>query len=371
MALPKISTATGLFKGIPHLVKPFLKPMLLISFGLHAAVLFMPLPSSLKKAETPKPKVIKLTKIPTIRIPPKPVAQQLNLKKPPTPNVPSPNSQQGLLPKKQPTKQTKLVVPGKSKKQQDTTASSPKGGNSDDVWSVLRYPYNEMPICHGVNECIETKDDFTKVTQYFDKKLAEKFKVSTEKTDNSAFDDLKYISYKIVNKKDGSTRYLNIFYNGETTIYALAPSIISKDEIIVAGNSDSDTISKVLEGLAALKNPEEEPIIVDKFPGFNEKPPNIKNTKYFFNNPTDVRLGYKKEVIGSPRLTSLSPENALSELSQQLTPLNYTLKPAGAYEDITLYEMIQLGKKMPTYLAIIPTAQRDGSIVVHLSKKPG
>jgi hypothetical protein len=371
MALPKALTATGILKNLSSSVKLFLKPMLLISLGLHAAVLFMPLPSSLKKVETPKPKVIKLTKIPTLRIPPKPIAQQLNLKKPLTPNVSSPISQQGLLPKKQPTKQTKLIVPGESKKQQDTTASSPKGGNSDDVWSVLRYPYNEMPICHGVNECIETKDDFTKVTQYFDKNLVEKFKLSIAKTDNSTFDESKYISYKIVNKKDGSTRYLNIFYNGETTIYASALFIISKDAIIVAGNSDSDTISKVLEGLTALKNPEKEPIMVDKFPGFNEKPPNIKNTKYFFNNPTDVRLGYKKEVIGSPRLTSLSPENALNELSQQLTPLKYTLKSAGAYEDITLYEMTQSGKKIPTYLAIIPTAQRDGSIVVHLSKKPG
>lgn len=371
MTLPKISTATGLFKGIPQLVKPFLKPMLLISLGLHAAVLFMPLPASLKKAENPKPKVIKLTKIPTIRIPPKPAAQQLNLKKPLTPNVPSPSSQQGRALKKQPTKPTKPIVPGDSKKQLETTASSPKDGNLDDVWSVLRYPYNEMPICNGVNECVETKDDFNKVTQYFDKKLIEKFKISTEKTDDSTFDESRYISYKIVNKKDGSIKYLNIFYNGITTIYVLAPSIISKDEIIVVGNSDSDTISKVLEGLAALKSLGKETVVVDKFPGFNEKPPNVKNTKYFFNNPTDVRLGYKKEVIGSPRLTSLSPENALNELSQQLTPLKYTLKSAGAYEDITLYEMTQSGKKIPTYLAIIPTAQRDGSIVVHLSKKPG
>lgn len=371
MMPPKISTATGLFKGIPHLAKPFLKPMLLISLGLHAAVLFMPLSSSVQKAENPKPKVIKLTKIPTLRIPPKPVAQQLNLKKPQTPNAPSPSSQQGLLPKKQPTKQTKRIVPDESKKQQNTPASSPKGGNSGDVWSVLRYPYSEMPTCYGVNECIETKDDFTKVTQYFDKKLSENFKISTEKTDDSTFDGTKYKSYKIVNKKDGLTRYLNIFYNGVTTIYASSLSIISKDEIIVAGSSDSDTISKVIEGLTALKNSEKKPVMVDDFPGFNEKPPNIKNTKYFFNDPTDVRVGYKKEVIGSPRLTSLSPVNAFSELSQQLTPLNYTLKPAGAYEDITLYEMIQSGKKTPTYLAIIPTAQRDGSIVVHLSKKPG
>lgn len=371
MALPKISTATGLFKGIPYLVKPFLKPMLLISLGLHAAVLFMPLPSPPQKAENPKPTVIKLTKIPTIRIPPKPVAQQHNLNKSRTPNVSSPSSQQGRVPKKQPTKNTKLIVPSESKKQQDTTTSSPQGGNSDDVWSALRYPYNEMPICDGVNDCVETKDDFTKVTQYFDKNLAGKFKVSIEKTENSAFDETKYISYKIVGKKDGSTRYLNILYNGETTRYVLAPSIISQDAIIAVGNSDSDTISKVLEGLAALKNPEKEPVILDKFPGFNEKPPNIKNTKYFFNDPTDVKLGYKKEVIGSLRLTSLTPEKAFSELSQQLTSLNYMLKPVGAYGDITLYEMIQSGKKMPTYLAIIPTAQRDGSIVVHLSKKPG
>ena len=371
MVPPKISTATGLFKGIPHLVKPFLKPMLLISLGLHAVVLLMPLPSPLKKAENPKPKVIKLTKIPTLRIPPKPVAQPLNPKKPLTPNVPSPSSQQGLLLKKQPTKPAKQIVSGESKKQQDTTASSPKGGNSDDVWSVLRYPYNEMPICNGANECIETKDDFNKVTQYFDKKLSEKFKISIEKRDISVFDDAKYIAYKIVNKKDSSTRYLNIFYNGETTRYVLALSIIPKDEIIVPGNSDSDTISKVLKGLAALRSPGKESIIVDKFPGFNEKPPNIKNTKYFFNNPTDVRLGYKKEVIGSPMLTSLSPENALNELSHQLNPLSYTLKPAGAYEDITFYEMIRLDKKQPTYLAIIPTAQGDGSIVVHLNRKPG
>jgi hypothetical protein len=362
MALPKISTATGLFKGIPHLVKPFLKPMLLISLGLHAAVLFMPLPSSLKKTENPKPKVIKLTKIPTIRIPPKPAAQPLNLNKPRTPNVPSPSSDKGIVIKQKQEQGTNpTTAQTKSETKSSATPSAPPNSDSSAGKDLPEYEKN-IQSCDGRAGCFQTGDSFGDVTKDLEKKLAtKKIKFSIVKTPTDLYGP-EYRVYKVVkNKKE--THYLNILSNGENTKYVWTKEIVSKEDITnsTATSTDVETFISQLpnnfndSSMSKLSPQRFSDADVDKF--YVDPNP---------NNPV-----YKNTPAVSPIITSSNPNEAYQTLSKQLSSSKYNVNliPAG-YASGTLCKITKPDQAKPLYVTIIATKQRDGSIVALWQNMP-
>jgi hypothetical protein len=360
MVPPKISTATGLFKGIPHLVKPFLKPMLLISLGLHAAVLFMPLPSSFKKAENPKPKVIKLTKIPTIRIPPKPTAQQLNLKKPLTPNVPSPSSGKGIV-----IKQTKAqgtnptTAQTKSENKPPPTPSDPPNSESSAGKDLPKYEKN-LQSCDGMAGCFQTGDPFSDVTKYLEEKLtSKKIKFSIEKTPTDSYGP-EYRVYKVVKSKN-ETQFLSILSNDENTKYVWAKVIVSKEDIVTPAATSTDVETFISQLPNNFNDSSMSKLSPQRFPDVDK----------FYVDPNPNNPVYKNTPAVSPIITSLNPDEAYQTLSKQLSSSKYNVNliPAG-YASGTLCKITKPDQSKPLYVTIIATKQRDGSIVALWQNMP-
>jgi hypothetical protein len=355
MALPKISTATGLFKGIPQLVKPFLKPMLLISLGLHAAVLLMPLPSSLKKAETPKPKVIKLTKIPTIRIPPKPVAQQLNLKKSPTPNVPSPSSGKGIVIKQKQVQGTNpTTAQTKSETKSSPTPSDLPNSESSAGKDLPKYEKNLQP-CDGMAGCFQTGDPFGDVTKYLEEKLtSKKIKFFIEKTPTDSYGP-EYRVYKVVKNKN-ETQFLSILSNDENTKYVWAKVIVSKEDIVTPSATSTDVETFISQLPNNFNDSSMSKLFPQRFPD--------ADVDKFYIDPHPNSPVYKNTPAVSPIITSSNPNEAYQILSKQLSSSKYNVNliPAG-YASGTLCEITKPGQSKPLYVTIVATKQRDGSIV--------
>jgi hypothetical protein len=362
MALPKISTATGLFKGIPHLVKPFLKPMLLISLGLHAAVLFMPLPSPPQKAEKPKPKVIKLTKIPTIRIPPKPVVQQHNLNKPRTPNVPSPSSGKGIVIKQKQVQETNpTTAQTKSETRPSSTPSNPSNSESGALKDLPQYEKN-IQSCDGMAGCFQTGDSFGDVTKYLEKKLAfKKIKFSIEKMSTDLF-DAEYRAYKVVDNKN-ETQFLSILSNGDNTKYVWAKEIVSGTSIMTRAETSTDVESFISQLPNNFNDVSMSKLSPQRF--------SDADVDKFYVDPNPNNPVYKNTPAVSPIITSSNPNEAYQTLSKQLSSSKYivNLIPAG-YGSGTLCEITKPDQSKPLYVTIIATKQRDGSIVALWKNMP-
>jgi hypothetical protein len=363
MALPKVLTATGLFKGIPHLVKPFLKPMLLISLGLHAAVLFIPLSSPLKKAENPKPKVIKLTKIPTIRIPPKPAAQPLNLNKPRTPNIPSQSSGKGIaIRQKQIQGTDQTIAQAKSETSKPSPASSnPPNSESGELKDLPQYEKN-LQSCDGIAGCFQTGDPFGEVTKYLEKKLAsKKIKFSIEKTSTDLFDS-EYRAYKVVDNKN-ETQFLSILSNGENTKYVWAKEIVSGTSIMTRAETSTDVETFIGQLPNNFNDVSMSKLSPQRF--------SDADVNKFYVDPNPNNPVYKNTPAVSPIITSSSPNEAYQTLSKQLSSSKYNVNliPAG-YAGGTLCKITKPDQLKPLYVTIIATKQRDGSIVALWQNMP-
>jgi hypothetical protein len=362
MALPKFLTASGMFKGIPPSVKPFLKPMLLISLGLHAVLLLVPLPSPPKKVELPKPKAIKITTIPALRTPPKSLVQRLNRQKLLTRNSTSLITQKGILLKSRQTKETTLTkVQSKQEAKQEAKPSSTKNepqnnGGGSGAWSDLpTYTKNIQQPCTGIDGCTQTSDLFSEVAKYFEDNLSiKKFKFSKENTAPASFGN-EYKAYKVVNK-NGEAQFLSILFNGENTKYVWAPEIVSPENIVSGSAIPSDITTFIGELPADFEDASKKQLSPERFPD--------AAAKRFYIDTDQPDFGFNNAPADAPIIVSSSPTDAYQNLSEKLSASGYTTKavPAG-YGGGSLYEITKPGKSKPFYVTIIGTKKGDGSIV--------
>lgn len=357
MALPKFLTASGMFKGIPPSVKPFLKPMLLISLGLHAVVLLVPLPSPPKKVELPKPKAIKITTIPNLRTPPKSLVQRLNRQKLLARNSTPLITQKGILLK---SSQTKATTPTKVQSKQEAKSSSAKNepqnaGSGSGAWSDLPTYTKNTQTCTGIDGCIQTSDPFAEVTKYFEENLStKKFKFSKENTAPASFGN-EYRAYKVVNK-NGEAQFLSILFNGENTKYVWAPDIVSPENIVSGSAIPSDITTFIGELPADFEDASRKQLSPERFPA--------AAAKNFYIDIDQPDFGLKNAPADAPIIVSSNPAEAYQILSGKLSASGYSTKAISAgYGGGLLYEITKPGKPKPFYVTIIGTNKGDGSIV--------
>lgn len=359
MALPKFLTASGMFKGIPPSVKPFLKPMLLISLGLHAVVLFVPLPSPPKKVELPKPKAIKITTIPALRTPPKSLMQRLNRPKSLARNVTPLITQKGILLKSRQPKETTPTNQAQTK--QEAKPNSTKSeqqqntGSAGDAWSNLPTYTKNTQTCTGIDGCIQTSDSFAEVTKYFEEDLStKKFNFSKENTEQASFGN-EYRAYKVVNK-NGEAQFLSILFNGENTKYVWAPEIVSPENIVSGSAIPSDITTFIGELPADFEDASKKQLSPERFPD--------AAARRFYIDIEQPDFGFNNAPADAPIIVSSSPTDAYQNLSGKLSSSGYSTKPISAgYGGGSLYEITKPGKSKPFYVTIIGTKKGDGSIV--------
>jgi hypothetical protein len=354
MALPKVLTAAGMFKNIPSSVKPFLKPMLLISLGLHGAVLFIPLPAPSSKAELPKPKPIKIAKLPPLRTPPpKTFSKRLN-KKPITPNIVSSIPRKGIVLKQKQGTGT-MLPQGQPKADTKPTPPSDPSNAGDRTWNDLpNYSKNIQNPCEGADGCVQTGDSFSEVTQYFKENLsAKKFKFSEENTPTSSY-DTEYKAYKVVNKKE--VRFLSILSNGDNTKYVWADRIASKEDIVTKTVTPTDIAALIEQLPTQFVDTSNKKLSPERFP-------DGAISKFYYDKDKPI-FGFRNTPANAPIIVSSNPTDTYQILAGKLSSANYIANriPSG-YAGGTLYEITNSDRPKPLYLTIVATKQGDGSIV--------
>jgi hypothetical protein len=359
MALPKALTAAGMFKNISPSVKLLLKPMLLLSLGLHGIVLFTPLPAPSPKAELPKSKPIKIVKLPPLRTAPKPLTKRPNSKKPSTPKIVSSTPRLGIVLKQ---KQETGTTPNKFQPKLDPRPSRSSDPPSDpsttegDTWDDLpKYSKNIQNPCEGADGCVQTGDSFGDVTQYFENNLsAKKFKFFKENVPEGSY-GTEYRAYKVINSKK-EVQFLSILFNGENTKYVWADRIASEVDIVTKTITPMDITTFIQQLPTQFVDASKAKVLPERFP-------ETAVTKFYIDKDTPD-FGFRNTRANAPIIVSSNPIDTYQTLAEKLSSANYNATTISTgYAGGTLYEIKKSDLPKPLYLTIVPTKQGDGSIV--------
>ncbi len=360
LSLPKFLTFKNL--SFPPALRPFMKPMLLASIGLHAVVLLTPLPEPPVKVASPQPKTVKVSALPTLKAPKK-LIKPRPIRKRPLAVIPP----KGLIVPKL-VKKTAAVTPGEKpprnlppeKPTPTPKKSAPDNDSSDPTKDFPHYP-NAEAGCLGVDSCYDTKQSLAQVTQYFEKQLPlKKFAFKPSVTEESRK------VYQI--DKKGSTQFLNIFWTGDSAIYALAPTAITLADLQKAVQIPADFTQTVLGQLPGGGEANET----------SASPEQLANPQAFY---TDLggQDAQKFDIapIPNPEIETLklvpnqTPDQLFSSyFSASLAKSDYQSKPIGAgYGGGLLYE-IKKGSLKPFYLSLVPTKSGGGTVVAVWRSNP-
>ena len=321
--------------------------------GHHAAVHLIPLPTPPKQAETPKPKSIKITKIPIIRVSPKPLVQQLKQQKPQGQNVPSPIPEKGMVLRQNQKKET-TVAKAQIKPEPKPTDLPSETPKQDIDWRDLPTYTKNIQTCNGVTGCFQTGDTFDAVTKYFEDVLLTK-SIKFFKGKSKISYEGQYTTYKVLNKK-GEAQFLSIFANGENTKYVWADKIASEVDIVTPTPTPTDLATLIRQLPTQFVDASKAKLSPDRFP-------DSAATKFYIDKDTPD-FGFKNTRAEAPVIVSLKPSETSQTLLETLSALNYSANPiAAGYAGGTLYEITKSDQPKPLYITIIPTKQDDGSIV--------
>lgn len=321
------------FKSLPAPLRVLFHPLLLVTIGLHALILFVPLRSE-QKAEPPKEekkeavKITQLSKSSTPKTRPQ-VKRQL-------PKVNRPQ-----LPAIAPTAPPQPATAGGGNPQADPFADFPHYSPS-------------TPDCFGRglgDNCRIASTDIATLTTYFNKALPDK-KYQIELESDSP--NLKV--FRIA--KEERQGFLTLLSDAPTTVYVLAEQPIKS--------------LKDLKG-AVVVPPELYQLIGDLIPGLDPNDPaetatarreNFAQPDLFFKpsaDPDAVPEG-RSNLDGTPSIIpGESPESLYARIDPQLRSIFEEVTPAGNFAGGTLYRL----KKGPTtvYLSLVPAQIVSGAIL--------
>jgi hypothetical protein len=359
LSLPKFLK----FKPIrlPAALRPFIKPMLLASLGIHAVVLLTPLPTPPVKVASPQPKTVKVSALPMLKIP-KRINRVRPIRKPPRAVLPPKGLIVPKLIKKAP------VAPPESKNPQalptvkpTNTAEKAAANGGDPMNDFPHYP-NAEPGCLGIASCYNTAQPLATVVQYFEKQLPLK-KFSLKPTVTEAKRKVFQID------KGGSTQFLNILWTGESAVYVLAPSALDLNALKNAAQVPADFTQTILGQLPGGSEANQTSVTPDQ----------LTNPQAFYTElgGQDAQ-GFDINPVENPEIDSIklvpgqTPDQLFSShFTPSLAQLEYKATPiASGYGGGLLYE-IKKGTLKPFYLSLVPTKSGSGTVVAVWRSNPG
>jgi hypothetical protein len=253
LSLPKFLN----FKKIsfPPALRPFMKPMLLASIGLHAAVLLTPIPEPPVKVVAPKPKTVKVSALPTLKMPRRVIKRPI-IRKPAMAVIPP----KGLVVR---SLIKKTAAPPGEKSPRDVPSQKPlltpdkTGSSSSDPMSDFPNFPNAIPGCSGLPSCFDTQKPLNEVTQFFEKQLPlKKFSIKPTITEASRK------VYQI--EKQGTSQFLNVLLDGGTTVYVLAPNALALADLKNAVQVPEDFTRSILGQLPVASGGNETSVMPDQ-----------------------------------------------------------------------------------------------------------
>ncbi|MBW4664601.1 MAG: hypothetical protein KME01_10445 [Chroococcus sp. CMT-3BRIN-NPC107] len=348
------------------------RPMLLLSMGVHGLLLFIPMPTH--ELETVKKEKaqdqVKITQLPIADSP------KVSKKSTTSSAVKAPINRQNTssiinrnVVSQPATKPSSQVTSSKTTKTtpqvlapSKEVATLPNPNNLNQAFGDFPKYINSQPGSLGLFKAPldqtsqQTKDEITTVAQYFERELkAREYNVISAKNET----DIKVFEVT----KSNTTKFLNLIaYNGGTVI-VLASEILNPDNLTNV----------------AKASPEEEAFIgiLDQINFENIDQPDIylSDPSLFYSKFGEGKDGFyevvqKSNTTGTIRLIpNQLPEQVFSTIfASTLKSSGFEVIPQGQYGGGKVYQVKQ--GTFVTYLNLVPTADRQSTVVVSWSSMP-
>lgn len=370
-------------KNLPAFLQFSIRPMLLISLGLHGLLLMMPVSSETKIQPPKKEEKVKISQLPPTATSPSPKAAlpspQTSL--PPSPKL-SPVATQPILrpsvparqqpvasPVRQPsqTPQPKLTPtpqvqqkpspqPSQSASPQASPSPSPQASQqpvtpADPFAEFPRYP-NAQPGSAGV-----LKPEYDKGYVFNKTEALEQVATNFEKllqakgfTPAAATGDATFKVYQ-VSKGDAAPQFLHLISQDGKTVMLLAPQAYSLDALKNSQVEQQTAEERALD--TAFKEVDDELVLSA-----------INITDLVDPNKfSSVQLG---GLLGKAK--QKTPEELGSYLQSKLSLKGFVVSPLGDYGGGKLYKISQ--NNFITYLSLVPTQDGKGTAILTLKNPP-
>jgi hypothetical protein len=343
---------TYLLKNIPSPLRSLIRPMLVLSLGLHALILFTPLqgekkPEPLKEEE----KQVKITQLPTVRPSPKPAAVK---RRTPTRKIATP-------------RRTATATPPSVAQTRTTEASTttPQVQAAKDPFIDFPHHPASNPGCYGKEACREVKGaKIGEVVAHFQKALPGKKFAIFPVTDDPARKVFQV-------SKAEQTLYLNIFQDGLNTVYVLAPDEIRSLGDLKGAVEVPSAFYDLLAGLPSSQNADpNDPAASNTI----ATPADFEQPQAFYKSAGDADAvpETRAGIDGSPKIAGGGEEpDAFFQtfFEQELSNIFDEVTPDGEYGGGLLYRL----KKGSTtvYLNLVPKkGSPPDTIVVVWDRSP-
>ena len=355
------------WNNLPTPVKSFVRPMLFASVGLHALLIFVPLPG---EKEPPKPapeKTVKVTQLPPASKPnstAKPLSK-VAVTPAPRPVIPAarPNaltipSTVRTRPVAQPAPETAAAPKSAPSSAPDTAASTTPAANNPFA-DFPRYPNAKPGSFESLSPALslssfQTSDPSATVEAFFTSELPKKqFEIGSPNNLNS----VKVIPVT----KGGVTKYLHLITReGKGTVFLLLDNSIDvnslpKDTKIETEPPEKLELTQLFTELAdqvnfVTNNPDTE----------------LKDPTSFISAPGIEFDQGKATEIGAPTTVPIAQLDAM--LQTKLASIGFTSTASGTYAGSPVYQVVK--NSYARYLIIAPTNDGGGWVYV-FDRAPG
>lgn len=330
-------TTLSPLKQLPAPVRSLVRPMLIAAIGLHALLLFTPIPSEQKPKKTDdKENPVKITQLPTA----KPAAKaRPKLAKPALPKVDRPKP---------------VVPPPVQKTQTPQRAASGTPSDAKDPFADFPHYPGSVPNYQSIeNLRVASGASTASVVAHFQKALpTQKYVLSAEPEPNT---------FKVT--KGGVSYFLSIVEDGSQVVYLLGAEKLDKDKLAKIKKGDVVGIPKELGDIAKEIDATYSTSSDNSATSFDLSDPSAflepdkdnPSNQVYINGISETRV-----VEGQP------PAQVYQSLQSVLKKFDSATE-ADAYGGGSLYELKK--GKFTGYLSLVP-GKAGGTIAVIWTKKP-
>lgn len=369
-------------KNLPTPLQLLIRPMLLLSLGLHGLLIFLPMPSS-QEAVPPKAeeeKLVNLTQLPSSDqkpAPKSPSSPEASVQASPPVRravTPIPRRPSNIPPVSQPSRSPTQDTPPQGDAGQTSPSSSAEdsGSTTDDPFlaDFPRYP-GTQPGSFGLpgaldSSSFKTGDAVARVEGFFKQELAVK-KYTIQPVEQPG-----RTVYQV--SRAGTTQYLSLIPNPEGSGTSI---VLSQEQLPDDLTSEGFVSPEEQRFYADLPVPNVE-VSTDEWQQVSEPEKLLANPNSFFASlggqdsegfytEPEFRPEIDRAVVG----VGQQPQTLESSLRSNLKSSEYTVKPLGSYGGGSLFQVTREG--VTGYINLVPTkntAATKGTVVVIWKRSP-
>lgn len=342
------------------------RPVLLFSIGIHGLLLLLPMPQ--QETEVTKKVVtqdkVKITKLPSSSLP------SVSKKTIQSTLKPSPVIKQKAAILTAIQQSSKVVA---STKTANTTpqaiaskpleiSSLPNPSNLNNPFSDFPKYINSQPGSLGLfkaqlyQSSQQTQDSIAAVSQYFERELkAREYKINLTKNEADA---------KVFEvTKGNTTKFLNLIAHSGGTVIVLASEILNPANIndVAKASPKEESFISILDQIN-FENIDDPAVYLTE--------PNLFYSKFGADKDGFYEIEQKSNTVGTIRLIpDRIPEQVFDTVfAQALKSSGFEVNPVREYGSGIVYEVKQ--ESFITYLNLVPTSDRQSTVVVVWSSMP-